>query len=795
MTQLKYILFTICSSFFSHAQIEITGIVNDSSNNVIEFANVVLTNQNNEFVQGAITGKDGRFQLSATEGNYNLTISFIGYKAFTKAISVTGTTLDLGKIQLELDENKLGEVVIRANKPLIEKKTDRLVFNVENSVSASGGDGMDALSVSPGLRVANDQISIIGRNGVIVMVNDKPINLSGDDLIGYIRNLNADDIKRIEIITNPPAKYDAEGNGGLVNIILKKTKSNSYSGTVSSSLSQSELALYRSGLNLNYQKDRLTITSKFGLTQGKREPFQKYELQYPSYLWVEDLNSTTTYDNLNATVNIDYQASSKVKIGGEYSITNSTPLFDTNNEARIFNLSSQLDSIIRNTSNMDQTRKTNIVNLYSTIDLDTLGRRIDFNVDYLGYRKDINNNFFNSSFFADGTLKPDSFLSANNTSDLSIDIFSSSLDIELPLNWVHLSFGAKITSINNESGVAFFETTTGNPILDPQRTNTFDYEEDTQALYISAKKSLSEKVSVKVGLRGEYTQTEGVSRDLNQTNTNDYFQLFPTVYVNYAFNDYKILGFNYGRRINRPKYNNLNPFQFFTNAYNFAQGNPFLQPFFTNNFELSFIYKNSSYTALYVNHTTDGVDQVTFVSPDSIEQRVIPQNFYNQLDVGVFQWYSFRISNFWNNSVDASVSYTRTNSDISDLVPDVDAWTGSLSTNSTFMLDPDRRYVAELGFKYYLPSIAGSYELSSFYQLNIGFKTHFFNKKLRVSINATDILRTYEQVFTQTVNGIRQENLSYNDVRRVRFALSYSFGEQIRTRRKTKKIKEEQKRI
>ncbi len=795
MKQFKYTFFLIFSSLFAQAQTGIKGTVKDASNSVVEFANVVLTNQNNEFIQGVITNQDGSFQLFAKEGTYKLTISFIGYNTFTKDISVTNTELDVGVIQLTQDENELKTVVINANKPLIEKKTDRLVFNVENSVSAIGGDGMDALTVTPGLRVANDQISMIGRNGVIVMINDKPINLSGDDLIGYIRNLNSDDIKRIEIITNPPAKYDAEGNGGLINIILKKAKSDSYSGTVSGSLSQSERALYRSGLNLNYQKGNLTLTSKFGLTKGKREPFQNYILEYPSYLWEEDLNTTTTSDNLNAVFNVDYQLSSKVRIGGEYGIINSTPLFDTDNEARIFSPAAQLDSIIRNTSRMDQTRKTNTVNVYSTIDLDTLGRRLDINVDYLNYKKDINNNFFSSSFFADGTEKPDSFFSANNTSDLNIDIFSSSVDLELPLNWVHLTLGAKITSINNESGVVFFDTTTGSPIIDPLRTNTFDYEEDTQALYISAKKNLSDKISLKLGIRGEYTQTKGVSRELNQTNTNDYFQLFPTLYLNYAFNDYKILGFNYGRRINRPKYNNLNPFQFFTNPYNFAQGNPFLQPFFTNNFELSYIYKNSSYTALYLNHTKDGVDQVTFVSPNSIVQSVIPQNFYNQLDIGVFQWYSFRISNFWNNSIDASVSYTKTESDISDIVPDVDAWTGSLSTNSTFSLDTDKRYVAELGFKYYLPSVAGSYELSSFYQVNLGFKTHFFKKKLRLAINASDIFRTYEQVFTQTVNGIRQENLSYNDVRRVRFSLIYNFGEKIKTRRRTKKIKEEQKRL
>ncbi|AUC77546.1 TonB-dependent receptor domain-containing protein [Olleya sp. Bg11-27] len=794
MKLFRLIIFLLLASLSSYSQSEIRGTITDSSNTAIEFANVILTDKKNEIITGTVTDESGGFKLLVRDGNYKLSISYIGYTTIDKDLAINDN-IKLDKIILTLSENNLDEVVIKGNKPLIERKIDRIVFNVDNSISALGGDGIDVLTVTPGIRVVNDKISMIGRSNMGVMINEKIINLSGDDLVTFIRNLNSDDIKRIEVITNPSAKYDAEGNGGLINIVTKKQRNDSYNWSITNSLSKSEKSIYRGGASFNYKKDKLTLASRIGYSKGSLEPFQKYVLTYPNYIWEEENNKRNYLNSIRGGLSVDYSISPKTNIGGEYSFSDSKPIVKSNNVSRIYSPSKVLDSLISNDSRIQQDTKNHSLNLYSTVKLDTLGTQINFNIDYLNYNKKINNTFFTNSFFSNGEIKPNSFFSANNLSDLDINIFSSKLDLILPTKWIDLEFGGKLTFTNNESDIAFFNNTSGISVLDPSKTNAFTYEENLQALYISGTKYFSNRVSLNVGLRGEFTQTQGVSKELNQTNTNDYFELFPSLYFNYVIKDYKILTFNYNRRINRPKYNNLNPFQFFTNSYNVTQGNPFLAPSFANNFELSYIYKNASYSSLYCNYTTNGVDQVTFVSPDSIIQNVIPTNFYNQIDVGIFQWYSFKLASFWENTIDASLFYSKTDSDIPSIVQGVDSWSSSINTNSSFVLDANQRFKAQLGFTYQSPSLSGSYKLSSFYQLTFGIKGSFFNKTLTAAINAYDILKTDEKTFTQVVNGIRQENFDYRDLRRIRFSMKYNFGKAIKSKKIKTSNEEEKKRL
>jgi TonB dependent receptor. len=259
-------------------------------------------------------------------------------------------------------------------------------------------------------------------------------------------------------------------------------------------------------------------------------------------------------------------------------------------------------------------------------------------------------------------------------------------------------------------------------------------------------------------------------------------------------NDYKSLSFNYNRRIERPSYSDLNPFRLYTTSFNYSEGNPFLAPSITNNFELSYNYKNS-YSSFYVNYLENGFDQVTYVEPNSIIQRVIPNNFFNQINYGLFQSYSFTIKDIWENNSDISVFYFKTNSSIENVVPSISAWSGSLNTQNTIIIDKDKNYKVELGFMYQLPSLAGSYKLSSFYQVNLGFKANFVKNKLQLSVNAIDIFKTNKQIFTQFVNNIKQENYDYADIRRIRVSLTYNFGGKLSIEKKENGNTEEKDRI
>ncbi len=775
------------------SQVKISGRIIDNKNNPIQNAEILIIGKDSTALKSELSDASGHFLINAEKAKYNLVVRYFSQSLFKRDIDIT-SDINLDVIKIEIPE-QLQEITISKKKKLIDRKVDRLVFNVENSISAMGGDGIDALKVTPSLRIQNDQISIIGKSGMNVMINDRFIQLSGEDLINYLKNIKSDDIKKIEVITNPPAKYDAQGNSGLINIVTKTVKSNSYNGSARTSLSQSKKSIGTTGINLNYQQNKLTLTSNLSYSNGSKQPYQKYTLTYPTYTWVEENNKSTFTNNTSGGFTIDYKVSNKTKIGGEYTLSHNLPLVKTTNNSSIYNKNTgQIDSIIKNRSRIEMKKNTNAINFYSITELDTLGRKINFNVDYLNYKSNTENDFNSNSFYPDNTEIPNRYLSANNLSNQKINIITSKLDFEYPTKWANFSFGTKISFINNDSKVNFYETTTGSPVFDETKSNVFNYKENVQSLYFSGNKKLTDKLEIQFGLRGENTQTTGFSKTLNQTNKNNYFKIFPTLFLNYVINENKTLSLNYNKRINRPSYGNLNPFRFYSTKFNYSEGNPFLQPFLSNNIELSYTYK-SSYTSFYVYTTKNGFDQVTYVDPNSIIQIVKPNNFYNEVNFGIFQGYAFNIKKRWENNSNVSVFYSKTNSNIPNIVPDISSWSANINSQNSFILDKDKRYRAELSLMYQFPSVSGSYEVSSFYEVSAGFKTNFFSNKLQLSANVTDIFKSNKQTFSQSVNNIQQEKFDYADIRRIRLSLVYNFGKKFKIDKKEYTNTEEKNRI
>lgn len=690
-------------------------------------------------------------------------------------------------------EKQIQTIELKANKKLVERKTDRLVFNVENSVSATGGDALDVLRVTPSLKVQNDQISIIGKNGISVMIDDRLIQLSGNDLINFLKTIKTDDIKSIEVITNPPAKYDAQGNSGIVNIKLKKAKKNNISGSLITSYTQATHPLGSIGGGLNYQKDKLTITSNLNYNNGSIAPYQEYTIYYPNYTWFESNNKRQFINSLNGRIALDYQVSTKTSMGIQYSGVINKPIVRGKNISYITNnKSSNLDSLIITPSRLEMERKTHSLNFHSVTKVDTLGTKYSVDIDYFKFQSDLNSNFNTNTYLPNYIPIPNSYISANNLSNQNIDVYTAKLDYEMPLKWINLSFGGKISFINNDSKVSYFDTTHTNPVLDPSKSNIFNYKENTQALYVSGNKKLSEKWDLQTGLRIENTQTKGYSATLNQTNKNNYTKLFPTFYLTYKATENSTFGMNYSRRIDRPSYSNLNPFRFYSSRYNYSEGNPFLQPFYIDNAEISFTHK-SYYTSIYTTYMTNGIDQVTFVSNNNPIQRVIPYNFYKQLNVGTSHNYTFNKWNWLESNNSATLFYSKTTSDLENTLPKIEKWTVFLSSNNSFVIN--KTIKAELNFTYQSPAVAGSYTTNSWYYIDVGVRYTTPNKKLNIALNAMDIFRTNKVTFTQIVNGIKQKSYDYADTQKVRLSLSWNFGKQLKTEKRKQSNEEEKGRL
>ncbi len=792
MLKLLYLL--LFAPFFAYSQIEIRGTVKDSLNTPIEFANVFLTNQSNDIVTGTITNQRGAFNLPVKKGSYTLTISFMGYEDWTQEVTLNENK-DFENIMLSKSKNKLNEVVITASKPLVERKVDRLVFNVENSISATGGDALDALKITPRIKVKNDQISMIGKNGMSVMIDDRLIQLSRDDLINFLKTIKSDNIKSIEVITNPPAKYDAEGNNGMVNIKLKKAKADSWSNAIRSAYKQATHPSFSVGNNFTYQKNRLSLLLDVSANKDINIYTNDIKYYYPKEHWVNKIYNKSSINRVSTILNVGYNLSNTLNIGFQYlgnigtlkkNETSSSNIYDIEN----LNLTRTLESV----GNAKNETNNHSFNLNLLKKLDTLGKQFTVDVDYFIYDLNKNNNF-NSQ---DSNLISSNVSTENvdNNNLQKINNFSTKIDFNMPNQWASLSFGGRMsfTETNSNIDISQYNTTNQPVVTVLNQIDNFTYNENIQAVYFSASKKLGTKWEGKVGLRAESTQNKGYSKTTNQTNKNDYFKLFPTFYFSYLLNKENTFAISYGRRVNRPSYSNLNPARWYLTPTSYEEGNPFLQPSFTSNFELSHSYKDLLTTTLSFSHTQDGFGQLTVHDLENDTQNFIRRNYYNYSLFSWSEYVNYSVFPWWNANAEALIYYTETNTYTEYLQPKYSGWGGYFSTTNDFILNKNKTILAQLTYEYNYPTIFNENRTEEYSSLVIGLKILLYQKKLQIALNANNILGTDRIKTSNITQGIFQTFRQYYDTQYVRLSLSYKFGNKNLNANKKNTSNEEEKR-
>jgi len=775
MNLLRITFLILLFSYSSYAQIELKGIVKDSSNVAVEFANVVLTNQKNEIVKGAITDEKGEFSLSAKKGAYKLSISFLGYKDWVKEITLENS-FDFGIIILEESKNNLDEVVITVEKPVVRREVDRLVFDVRNSIIANAGDAINVLQVTPGIRANGNDISLIGKSSVGILVNGRSVSLSGEDLTNYLRSINSDDILKIEVITNPPARYEAEGNSGLINIVLKKVKQDSYSATIRNTYIQTTYPAYSLGGSLLFNKKGWSISANTSAKKGAYGVEERSSIFYNNQTWNGRTKRKDYFEFLNGRIGFDYQISDNTSIGAQYQGLYSEPdIRDVNTIDIVSNATNAVDSIIRSGGFNDKKIRNHSINAHLISKLDTIGKQISFDLDYFTYKSDQNRNFDSENFQSNG-ISTNNRLSALNQSLQDITIYSAKTDVDFPLKWANISFGGKVSTITNDSQVQYFDTTTGIPIIDESQSDDFQYKENTQALYFSFGKSLGKKWRTKIGLRLETTQTTATSLTLNQINENDYEALFPRAYLSYSLNDKNSFSLSYGRRIDRPAYWELNPFRWYINAISYSEGNPFLQPSFTDNYELSYNYRSIYSATFYVSHVTDGFGQVILLNPNTEDQIFVRRNYYSTTDVGLSQSINFSPFKFWKSYNQIYSYYVSSDINSNFQIPEYNGFSAYLSTYNLFNINKEKTISGQIQYWYQFPAKTRNRDVEQHSSLNLGVIFLLLNKNLRLSITGFDIFRTFNPNIETFSNNIRRISSVYNDERRFAISLSYKFG-------------------
>ncbi|SIS34652.1 Outer membrane receptor proteins, mostly Fe transport [Chryseobacterium shigense] len=778
MRNIILVVLILCSQIFLSQNVQITGRILNNENSPVDFAEVLLLKNDSVKIRSEVTDANGLFTIDAPKDSYILQVKRFKGILYSKKIKLENN-LRLNDLRIE-DIKQIKEVILEKKKKLIEKKIDRTVFNVENSIFSSGADLAQVLSGTPMLSVSDNSVSIVGKSGVAVMVNDKLLNLSGTDLINYLRSLRSDDVSRVEIITTPPAKYEAQGNSGILNIILKKNTKLGWNGILSSSYIQTTYVGNANNLTLNYNSNK--ITSSLRLRQFER-PSKAVEL-----IDIIGTNSILSADKrkdqfkgAGANFSFDYKLNQNSNIGVIYDISKSHSDMDIFNRS-IYQTNGIQDSLLTTSSEHRKPILTHSLNVYYDYKIDSLGKKLSIAGNYFSNSPDAEVNFQTIADYTPGIQK------IRNLSNLDYQIVSGQADLYLPFKWGTLETGLKFTHFMNDSNIKYLSFKNDQYIMDTGRSNYFEYKENNAAAYVSVYKSLGEKWSAKAGLRYEYSTIDGYSETAGERNKNEYGRLFPSAYLEYKANENNTLSVNYSKRINRPNFTALNPFRWYSNPYSFYTGNPFLSPSYNHNVELSYLYKNRFSVTVYGQKLINGYGRITSLTQGIKE--VNYKNYLTQYDAGLNASLYTNVTKWWENNTNIVSFYSESESSIPEVVPQ-NGVSMYYTINNTFTINKEKSVLFLLNFYHYLPNKQGNTYIGNISNLSAGFRFSLMEKKLRVNMMVEDIFRgtqskgkIFYDEFTQFYN-------NYYDTRRFTLNLTYSFGNKnIKTNNKQIQLEE-----
>ncbi len=766
-------LFIIC--FFAlqiNAQVSLSGKVFENEN-PLEFATVVLTDTSGQIAGSEITNAEGTFNITVTPGDYLLEISFIGLSTYTNSLNLLEDR-NIDAINMFENSQKLDEVTIVAKKRLIEQKPDRLIFNVAGNISVKGGNAVDVLKLAPGLTVGREGISMIGRPNAAILIDGRPIQLQGEDLNNFIAGLAAEDIEKIEIISNPPAQYDAAGNGGLINIVLSKGRKNAWKNNTSLSYTQSIYDFYSISNQFNLNKDRLRFSASANAALGHHWENENLNITFPENTWFMDMNSKNDVSRISGKILLDYEINKKWTAGIQYLGNNSNPDLGSTAITEVSDASFQQLYDLVNISTRNQNVQSHALNFYNQYKIDSLAKTVTLDIDIFDYK-----NTFTQDNKVDQESPAGDFqeinLWAENFSTQDIKNQSAKLDFAHPLEKVNLSYGLKYSAIQTSNANTNYNLISGERLLDETLSDEFTYQESTAAIYFSASMEVSDKLSVIAGLRAENTSSLGFSKTLNEENKNTYTKLFPSLFTNYQYSEKSQFSLNYSRRINRPGFRDLNPFRIYINDMAYSEGNPFLQPSFSNNLDFTHNYNGFLSTNIYFNYLIDGFGTVFSADPSTQEQATIRRNYFQRINMGIGERISLEPYNWWASQ--NQIYLMQSTSFFDDTVDGVEQNGIQLylsTSNSISLSDSDK---LQLDFWFTPPHKSGIFRVDATYKLDISYRKSFMNGKWNLGLTLNDILdsASYNSLISE-VNGIRSEYGQNYSSRNLRLTLSYNFG-------------------
>ena len=759
----------------------ITGNILDETGQPAPFANILLMHAaDSTLAKGGISFEDGTYVFeSIPAGPYYISASTVGYDAIqTDVFKFDGGDYTVPSISFNQSGVELEVVTVSATKPFMELKNDKLIIHVSSSPLSAGNTALELLSKAPGIVIdQNNNLTMKGKSGVLIMIDGKNTYMSVQEIIRMLETTPADHIESFEIIDNPSAKYDAQGNAGLINIRMKKDKSLGLNGNVSLGAGYGILPKAITSFRMNYREKDFNLYGNYGYYF--KESFQELGIERNILSdaglvqFMQNNDRDYTYQNHNASVGFDYFLNDKTTLGVLGNLRQGTWDAFARNRTNISGANQEPFTSID--ADNDALSKWN--NYTGNINLkhqfNEKGHAFTVDADYAYYEK--TDDLFNSnSYLGAGNAEviPPGLLRSDNFSGVTIRALKT--DYTYPVSEkFKIEAGAKVSAVTTDNQINFTLFEDGDWVNDPLRSNQFQYEENIIAGYVNL--STQWKIfNLQLGLRGENTYSDGYSVTLDQRVERSYFNLFPSAAISHQIGENQSLSYTISRRIDRPSYQDLNPFIFYLDQYTFSLGNPFLQPQLSNSFGLTYSIQNKLMVNINYSKTTDVMQEIVLQNDEAFTTFQTKQNLDNFHNLSIASSLPIGITKWWSSRINLVGFYNKFESEFSNDPIDLDQWSARLNLNNNFTLPHGMR--AELSGFYQSKVIWGIFNMDPRWSLDAGVSIPVLHKAGSLKVNINDIFNS-----DQTYGFINQGSIDVDveelkESRRINLTFNYTFG-------------------
>jgi hypothetical protein len=799
LTTFTFFILLSTFSFGQNKPANITGKIIDNTGKPLPLATVsLLRARDSALMKTAITNNNGVYKIANVRPDtYFISATSVGHKnnsGGTFSIS-EGQDFTSSSVELSQSNTSLAEVSVQAKKPMIEVRADKTIFNVESSINATGSNAFELLQKSPGVSIdKDDNISMQGKNGVKIYIDGKPTQMNGADLAAYLRSINSADMESIEMVTNPSAKYDASGNAGIINIKLKKNKNYGANGNFSTGVGFGHYPKFNNSLSLNYRNKRINLFSNYSNNFGKNHfLFNLYRVQKDT---IYDQHSVNTYRNQthNVKAGMDYFLDSKNTIGVMVTANFTSPRANTNSNTLIIPANLNDPVRILYASNLIPGTRNNIDYNLNYRYANTKGSELNVDADYVTFRRtgtSYQPNYYRNPF-TDVLL--DEKIYRNNT-PTDIDIYTVKVDYEKPFYKGKLGFGGKYANTKTKNTFDFYNVYGNNSVKDIDRSNKFNYDENINALYVNYNRPLSKKTTIQAGVRMENTQSEGdLISAVPQPDDNvkrSYTNFFPSGALTYMLNQKNTFNLSYSRRIDRPNYQDLNPFEDKLDELTYRKGNAFLRPQYTNSFQLSHTFKYKYVTSIGYSHIKDYFAQIidttsnkSFITQKNLaEQNIFSLNFSAPVTITKW-WNAFATFNGYHSAYKANFGSGKI------LNVNVDAF--SIYSQQTFSVKNGPTF--ELSGFFNSPTVwGGTFKSKALGFIDVGVQQLILKKAGTIKVSFTDVFNTLHWRGISDFGGSHIDASGHFESQQLKVNFSYRFGNsQVKAARQRKASAEEE---